>query len=192
MHCWYFWIEVSSSYSSKGLSRALASWSVEGMSDRCRRNGRPWMQVWLLPASCWCIRRRVSSTSSLDRFVGNWRASRTASPCEVKETNIYIYIYISISDTLEQKRHPLLSLIQSVSHLQVVFDFKRPALLQRPGLPVKNCCQDLPKVLHAEERHAVCHCCHFQMSLGRREAWPKQAENKDKYTPDATTIFRKE
>ncbi|TNN48153.1 hypothetical protein EYF80_041671 [Liparis tanakae] len=43
-----------------------------------------------------------------------------------------------------------------------------PALVHGPGLPVKHGCQDLPEVVHAEERHAVCHRRHFQMSLGRR------------------------
>lgn len=42
------------------------------------------MQVRLFSPSCCSILRRVSSTSSLDKLVGSWRASRTASPCEGK------------------------------------------------------------------------------------------------------------
>lgn len=76
-----------SSYSSNGFRRASASWSEEGTSDRCWKKGRPWMQVRLCSPSCSSILRSVSSTSSLDKFAGSWRASRTASPCRSDDTH---------------------------------------------------------------------------------------------------------
>lgn len=72
------------SYSSKGLCIAVASSSEDGRSTRCSRNGRPWMQF--LSPRCRSILCSVSSTSSRGRFVGSWRASRTASPWRVKIT----------------------------------------------------------------------------------------------------------
>lgn len=50
-------------------------------------------------------------------------------------------------------------------YLQVVGDFKRPALRHRGGLPPEDGGQNLLQVLQAQERHAVRHGRRFQMAL---------------------------
>lgn len=138
-------IKVSASYSSKGVSRASASWSVDGTSDKCWRNGRPWMQVRLFSPSCCSILCTVSSTSSLDKFVGNWRASRTASPCEGKVTiqvfedleslKILLCVWLNSRITILKPRKRLNSWIYEFDCLPVEASSLHVTILDQDWLP---------------------------------------------------------
>ena len=53
------------------------------------------------------------------------------------------------------------------SHLKVVADFERTAVLHRLCVVVENGGEDLPEVLHSEEGHAVCERSHLQPTRAR-------------------------
>lgn len=115
---WMSVLHRLSSYSSNGFRRASASWSEEGTSDRCWKKGRPWMQVRLCSPSCSSILRSVSSTSSLDKFAGSWRASRTASPCRSDDT--YLKVIVSDPENLDYTTTPSIKL---KIRYEICFDF---------------------------------------------------------------------